>query len=361
MTASHGRASSDLLRAHPDVDGHYHIDGVPPGRFVLIASAPGRTASQWLADVLVDAGRTTIVDWILTAGASVSGLVIDSAGRALPGVPIQLERIVEWDAPEATGSILSSHDDFETRTFSVPGGWRVRSTLSKQATRTDEQGRYSFQTISPGLVRISVMEAPAGLLTPEPSEFTVADLQHVRDVDFAMHRGVILTGRVRDDMGRVLRGARAQVSTTTDVMNWNRDLGVSTDAGGYFEIGGLSPERELILWVTHAGFADHLQEIRPGKGLVEVQLMPSVMLTCLVLASETGLPLRRYEVVITQDVITRSREISTVDGRFALELDDDIPVSITISAPGRMTTTLERVRPSDTLLSPLKIMLPPGS
>jgi hypothetical protein len=360
MTSSHGRHLGDRISADTDADGGYRIDGVPPGRFVLRAYSALLNTHFWQADIVVAAGSTTTVDWILGAGAMLSGKVVDAAGRALTQVSLRLEHVLEWDAPDATGSMISSSGIGETRTFRVPGGWRVRSTLDRQFGFSVNNGRYLFAAISPGLVHIAVMDAPAGLLAPDPREVSVTNSQHVRDVDFVMARGVVLKGRVQDDMGRLLRNARAQVSTTTNIVSWDVDQGVRTDDQGRFEIGGLTPGQELTLWVTSPGFADHWQKLTPGEGLVEVQLKPAVLLSGVALLSESGLPLRRYRIVITQAGITRSREISNLDGRFALQLDDDVPVSVSISASGRVTTTLTGIRPSDTLQAPLEVRLPPG-
>lgn len=360
MTTSHGRPTGHRLSGKADGAGRYRIDGVPPGRYVLLAVATGLSADQWLADVQVTEGDTTSVDWVLDAGASLSGKVVDLAGRGVANVPLRLEHVLEWAAPDAGGSKISSHGQRETTTLRSADGWRVRSAQKSDMTFTDSSGDYAFEAVAAGVLRVTVMAAPAGLLTPGPQEVSVASGQQLREVSFVMQPGVVLRGTVSDELGRPLPGARVQLDTVTNISTWDRERGVLCDADGRFDIGGLAAGEELTLWVSHPGHADHWRRLTPDEGPVEVRLKPSVTLTGVVLVAETGLPLTHYEVTVTQDAVSRSREVRDPEGRFALALDDDVPVTITVSAEGRRTTSLQGVRPSESRLVPLEIRLPPG-
>jgi len=360
MTERHGRPPVPRVTAVVDSANRYTIDGVPPGRYVLQASAAGVAAPQWQENILVTEGHTTVVDWVLSAGGSISGRVVDTAGRPLAAVPLRLEHVLSWDAPGASGSLVSTFGGRETRTQQVQDGWQVTSSAKVGTSVTDDLGRYAFAAVPDGELKVTVMAAPPGLLTPSPQEIEVWSQAQLRDISFVMKTGEVLRGRVQDDVGRPLPDARAQVNTVTDVTSWDRELGVGCDDDGRFSIGGLAADEELTLWVTHSGFADSWQRLTPDEGLVVVELKPSVVLNAVVLVAETGLPLPRYEVTITQGTITRSREVSDALGRFALELDDDVPVTITVSAEGRRTTSVPGVRPSESQQRPVEIRLPPG-
>lgn len=362
MTERHGRPPVPRVTAVVDSTGRYNIDGVPPGRYVLRTSAARVAAApQWRENILVTEGHTTVVDWVLNAGGSISGKVVDTAGRPLAGVPLRLEHMLSWDAPGASGSMVSTYGGRETRTQRVQDGWQVTSSARVGQTVTDDLGRYAFAGVADGELKVTVMAAPPGLLTPHPQDVSLWSQAQVRNISFVMKPGVVLRGRVLDDLGRPLPDARAQVNTLVDVTSWDRELGVGCDDDGRFSIGGLDADEELTLWVTHPGFADSWQRLTPDEGLVVVELKPSVVLNAVVLVAETGLPLSRYEVTITQGTVTRSREVSDPLGRFALELDDDVPVTITVSAEGRRTTTVPGVRPSESQQLPVEIRLPPGS
>ena len=80
-------AAFSSLRGDTDADGHYQIDGVPPGPHTLEARADGyRRAAR---DVEVTE-RTGAVDFQLDRGLEVSGRVVDDAGAPIPGVQLTL-------------------------------------------------------------------------------------------------------------------------------------------------------------------------------------------------------------------------------------------------------------------------------
>ncbi|MFT7462444.1 MAG: protocatechuate 3,4-dioxygenase beta subunit [Pseudohongiellaceae bacterium] len=369
MTPDSGRSPGLRLRTQVSANGRYSIEGVPPGRFILEASVATRRKAgspmplpishQWKADISVTPGDTTQVDWILGTGALISGRVVDTAGRPVPDVALQLKRLIQWDAPEANNFSMTRDGRVSAHTILTPTGYRVYTSWHSGFTRTDALGHYSFEHVASGNQRLTIMAAPAGLLTPDPLEFTAGEGQQLREVSFVMERGVVLRGQVRDQFGQPLPDARVQVSAAQKP-SWDHSGDMDCDADGRFEIGGLREDESLTLWVSHGGFADHFQELTPTEQLIAVTLRPSVILTVVVLVAETGLPQVPYAVTITQDTVTRSREVSDPAGRFALELDDDIPVTITVSAPGRRTTTLPGIRPSDSQHAALEIRLPPG-
>jgi hypothetical protein len=102
-----------------DALGNFELDGLSPGRYVLVASAQGRPPTQSSA-IEVESGRKTSgVRITVGKGATVSGTVTDRATKqAIAGVRVRL------DGVSGAGA----------------GG----------STTTDEQGRYSLEGVPTG-------------------------------------------------------------------------------------------------------------------------------------------------------------------------------------------------------------------
>jgi protocatechuate 3,4-dioxygenase beta subunit len=158
---------------------------------------------------------------------------------------------------------------------------RARVVLSgpggTQAVQTDENGQYDLTNLPAG--QYSITAAREGYLSLSYGQRTwvgpagrlqLADRQQVRDVDFRLPRGGIITGHVFDESGepliranvRVLRsmyvsGERRLATTGTD----------STDDRGEYRVFGLRPG---TYYVTATARNDAVEERLTAAGSVQV-------------------------------------------------------------------------------------------
>ncbi len=147
-------------------DGSFHFDPVPPGRYDLLGQAPGYLAAHlwqheqfWSAVVIGKGLPTTALDLHLIPEATIAGRVLDGTGD-----------------PVAQAQITLYHASSDT------SAGRVQPFTS---SRTEEDGRYSFDTLPPGRYFLSAEGAPWYAVTPE-IDVENANVPYRIDVDPAL-------------------------------------------------------------------------------------------------------------------------------------------------------------------------------
>jgi hypothetical protein len=149
---------------------------------------------------------------------------------------------------------------------------------SFEKASTDEEGRYRFDQLAAGRYEI-VPYARSLILTDNKSvTITVADGESVDDIDFALSKGGVITGRVTGADGRPLimesiHVARVDRTNTNDASAFSGSTFVTDDRGVYrvyglppghykVSVGKADPRLEL------AGLSfkrpDHSQTFHPG-------------------------------------------------------------------------------------------------
>ena len=132
-----------------------------------------------------------------------------------------------------------------------------------QAAITDGDGRYEFSKVPAGRYTINVtrngyVSLQFGQQRPfEPGKpLTVADSEVAEKIDFALPRGSVIAGRVTDESGEPMAGARMQVMRYQYMPNGQRQLtnaggmgipfGITTDDLGQFRVYGLMPGTYIL-------------------------------------------------------------------------------------------------------------------
>ncbi len=142
---------------------------------------------------------------------------------------------------------------------------RARITLSSPAlarprmTSTNADGRYEFKDLLPGRYTLSV--ARSGYLTltygqrrpfEQGKPVLVGDREIVEPVDFALPKMSVITGRVVNDVGEPVEGARVLAMRWTYVNGEKRFVptgrGVNfTDDAGAYRLTGLIPGSYIVM------------------------------------------------------------------------------------------------------------------
>ena len=370
MGDDHGRrpeAPDEGLVAQVDAEGFYRIGNVPPGRFVVGALAAGDEPwnggrpGPWVADVVVEAGRDTRLDFVLGGGAVLAGRVADTSGNPVAGVRVELVRAIAWDAPANRGSTGSSHREgahwAEVRTHpSATGASRTVLRTLEDAVETGPDGTYRFEAVSAGAKQLRTLGRKGERVLPVRHEVELLGHEILDGFDFVLGGGRTLRGRVTDRRGIPLEGVKVVVRQQ-DIQVWSLDEAVTTDEHGRFEVSGL-PDTPLRVWLHSPRHTDRWEDLAPDQHDLEVALEPAHFLRGSVVEAGSGAPVRHFSLEIESASALFGQNVDDAKGAFELAVLSNAACTLRVSAPGFVPLTLGDVRPDDTALQPLRIVLP---
>lgn len=141
----------------------------------------------------------------------------------------------------------------------VPGPYGSPDTPGRQKAKTDDEGRYQFKNLAAGrygLVAASYVNISADLLESSNKQFkicTVAAGDELKDIDIAMVRGGVITGRITDAEGQPVIAMRVKLAyldaqgkkQAFPFFATNEDMN-ATDDRGVYRLFGLPPGRYLV-------------------------------------------------------------------------------------------------------------------
>ncbi len=204
---------TDALDAKVDpADGRFRLDGFLPGRWRIVARAPGRAPSETLELELP--GSAGPVALVLDAPAAVSGVVVAPDGTTVSGAVVSLagERAPEWLQDAG------------------PQGSAPSSTA-------DALGRFHLGELRAGEIALQA-EAP-GFAQSEPVALRLVSGETAGSVRLELRRGATLTGEVYDREGAPAAGL------AVNLVRWGTGdfelLGTGTDAEGRFAFQHVEP------------------------------------------------------------------------------------------------------------------------
>ena len=293
--------SGTTINARPDAHGHFLVDSLPAGRYLVQVGVPTLDSLELAlppSEVRIAGGETARADFALPFGARLRDVVC--TGVKLPqGKGVIAGRVVDadTDTPLAGADVVASwpelsvdsatlkattqrqiavvrsgaHGEYRmcgiptSRLLSVQLQHAGRAGAVLRVTVTDDEGvavrDLSLSTTS--APTITALDSAAGLATTK-RDTTLADLQ--------------LTGTAR--LTGTVRGAGGQPLANAEVRVRDAREGAVTDSAGRFTIDRL-PAGTQIMVVRELGYAlaELPVELRPAKTLVrDVQLTRVVRL-----------------------------------------------------------------------------------
>jgi len=183
------------------------------------------------ASVVIEAGKTTSLDWALAEvgkdSATIQGRITDADGRPVAGVYLQCP---DPDDP-----------------------WGARAT-------SDAAGNYELRNVLPGKREVAIRPPRAGLYLPQAHEVTVGAGQALMK-DFKLEEGIWVEGKVTDNTGKPVPSAWLKC------LDWPECLG-ATDSTGAYRLLLPVGTWQVRAKAKHLGEAELVKTVAVQKGQV---------------------------------------------------------------------------------------------
>jgi len=213
--------------ARTDASGQYEFEALPEGLVsVQVVWPDGRLARR--DSVRIRKGAMTRADLVLAAAPGISGVVVDEKTRR----PLSRARV----------AVVTSR-------FAAPGTPPVREE------RTDSRGRFHLLGLASREYHLTAWRG--GYL---PSSLPVAAGMPPPEIRIALIRGAAVSGKVTDESGSAVAGARVQMLPGTGrraMLYGDPARGAPSAlsrADGSFRLGGLPPGIPVSILATREGF-----------------------------------------------------------------------------------------------------------
>jgi Carboxypeptidase regulatory-like domain len=229
-------------------DGRFHSGPLPPGPVRLSARAPGFVAHAPVSVALGGAPTSTASSTSsstssrleLVRAASLAGRITDARGAALPGAEV---RCVAQGGDDF--AVIFAPLPLAAEAAALPSGAGGAAPGGTRLGRSDARGAFRFAELPPGAFHLEISHAPAVPL--RTGDWTLV-AGEARDVGaLALRDGAVAAGRVLDEAGNPLSGARVLVTPSVGVF-------AVTDGAGGFSLR-LPPGRHELV-ASAAGFGE---------------------------------------------------------------------------------------------------------
>ena len=286
-----GAPGEDPLPAlvRSDRDGNF-ASMVFPGSYRLSASRPGYVLRRSPAVDTRGAGEPVKTVLELVRGARVFGKVVDPRGGAAAGARVRCLASAIEDLTVQTGPL-----PLAAEAAAMPSG-AGRALGTTRATVADREGRFTVDDLIPGRYRVEVAHGGAEPLRSD--EFVLAPGER-RDVGkLAMRPGFPVTGRVVDESGGPIDGARVVVAAGG--ASASAGLGTVTDTGGHFSLALPAGSYRLSANASGRGTAQVSVEVAAGSSppALEIKLVRAEARLEGLVRDDGGRPLARARLAV---------------------------------------------------------------
>jgi hypothetical protein len=220
--------------ARTDGAGGFGLGPLPPGRYRVTATGEGFTLRRSVSVDLRQPGPGEAIALELLRGARLLGRVTTPAGAPIAGARVRCAG-AEVDDLAVRAGVLP----LAAEAAAMPPG-AAPAVGDAQSTVTDSRGRFSLDGLVPGRYRIAVVHDGYQPLGTE----AVVQAGEARDLGaLALVQGFPVRGRVLDEAGAPLEGARVAVSAGAGGATGLP--GAVTDGAGQFALA-LAPGRYRV-------------------------------------------------------------------------------------------------------------------
>ncbi len=365
-------------------DGVFRIEGVPTGKWIAEAYAPGTLSP---GGIELEAGHG-IPEIALVRGGAITGRIVDGDGHPVAGAavrsltagsnPSELSAEVDRDklrrfsgrtaapVPVTAPGALDADPQFLTRgelgvmvgpipPIPPPGAHVAQTAIAVDPSLAGEppalpvdpargsiwttgvDGVYRIRGL--GASKVTVLAAAAGFAEARSRPVAIAPGQLITGIDVVLNPGTILVGKITDQHGAPVIGAQL---TATPVAAGHDAGGASatgapgaasgatidafTDDAGEYRLGPLTGSVELRATAYGHGEARRPLELAPVRGATAAERREDLVLVVAdavfagILEDATGVPVAGAHLDVVGGVSDGRHAVVAADGTFSIDL-----------------------------------------
>jgi protocatechuate 3,4-dioxygenase beta subunit len=235
--------------ATTDLEGRYELVGLLPGEYRVEVRADGFAEATSTDTVTIsEQGNEGEINMALSGAGRLVGIVLDAKGDPVAGAKV----FARGQSP-----------DEENPGGNMRGGGRmmqrIREQLNPRVTVTDDQGRFELPGLAPRLAWLAAVTAD-GFVETESERVRIAE-GDTREVEIVLLPGGVLEGRVVDEGGRWVSGARVRHGLLDPEMARRRNI-------TSWEIQGVM-EPDVVNTASDGTF--RLTDLKAGLQVIQVE------------------------------------------------------------------------------------------
>ncbi|MGE3547532.1 MAG: carboxypeptidase regulatory-like domain-containing protein, partial [Kofleriaceae bacterium] len=367
-------------------DGVFRIEGVPNGRWIADAFAPGYLT---LGGIELEAGRG-VPELALVRGGAVEGRVVDGSGRAISGAVVRavggtrtavveqseavdrdkLRRfsgLIEAPAPiaAAAGSDpqLVARGELGVMVGPIPpiplaGALPARpaqpTAIANQVPdppvlaasphdstwTTGTDGRFRIAGLGKG--KVVVIASVVGFAEAQSRQIAVEPGQLIGGVEVVISAGTIIAGRITDQHGVAVAGAHVRARPELGAQ-----LEAISDSSGEYRLGPITGTVELDVSAHGHAAATRMLELTAARGVSADQRREDVVIAVAdamltgTLDDDTGAPIGGAQLEIASGASVGRTAIVAADGTFTIDMLPAGPVRVRVRHPGYPVAELD--------------------
>ncbi|MGE0545475.1 MAG: carboxypeptidase regulatory-like domain-containing protein [Kofleriaceae bacterium] len=367
-------------------DGVFRIEGVPNGRWIADAFAPGYLTP---GGIELEAGRG-VPELAMVRGGAVEGRVVDGSGRpirgaavrALGGTPnavVELSEAVDSDKLRRFSGVIAAPAPVALSPGSDPqlvargelgvmvgpippiplaGALPARPAqpiaIANQVPEppplpradrdsiwtTDTDGRFRIRGLAKG--KHTIVANVAGFAEARSKQLAVEPGQLIPGVDLVVTAGTMLTGRITDQHGVPVAGAHVAARPELGAQ-----LETISDTSGDYVLGPVTGTVELR--VDAHGHADSSRtiELAAARGPTAAEHRENFVIAVAdamlmgTLDDDTGAPVGGAQLEIASGASAGRTAVVAADGTFTIEMLPAGPVRVRVRHPGYPVAELD--------------------
>jgi hypothetical protein len=317
-----------------DRDGRFLAGPLPPGSYRIVTAAAG-TIQRSIPIVTLDAAAAPpAVTVELVRGARLAGRVVDPHGGAAAGAEIRCVATGIDDLSVQTGPLPPAAEAAAL----PPGAGRALGAI--RFARADREGRFAIPDLIPGRYHLDIAQAGA---EPLRSDDLVVGPGERRDLGtMALRAGIEVAGRVADEAGIPIEGARVSVDPT-GLPDGAAGRTALTDGGGRFTVALRTGSYRIAARAPGRGVAQSIVEVgTAAPAPIELRLVRAEARLEGMVRDSGGRPLARARLVVHAGdaAATTGGAVTDVGGHFTVQQLPAGDVQVEITHPDYPPTTV---------------------
>jgi hypothetical protein len=203
--------SDDLPEAvSADKNGRFTLGPLPPGRYQLIARVPDHVQME-SPELRLRPDVTPSIQLRLARAGRLIGRVLDEKNQPMAGVSVSATTSVGRAGASDELTVLLGTLPLAAEAAGLPGQSMGKQGKVRTAT-TDARGRFVIDEMPPGRLRVDITHPDRLPVRREPIQLGAGGRQDLGDIP--LQTGALLAGRVLDESGRPIEGARVEARPT---------------------------------------------------------------------------------------------------------------------------------------------------